>query len=213
MLHYQNVYMPVVIETSTCTPAVGVKINLKVLSQAISTYSAPVTLTLKLWWIFFLLFGSPSVWLVQLQRALSSSLFPSHKSDLFFFLSLFFFHLLVVMFSVLKQAHRGKQYTMFECVLTPRLHKAWFPRGKLAFGMFTFCSHFCRITKKPQKNPPFFFPPRCKLDVRWGKTDADPCLKPKEEGKDLWADKQELPQETTESPIRPLECTGHAMCV
>lgn len=92
MLHYQNVYMPVVIETSTCTPAVGVKINLKVLSQAISTYSAPVTLTLKLWWIFFLLFGSPSVWLVQLQRALSSSpLFPSHKSDLFFFLSLFFF--------------------------------------------------------------------------------------------------------------------------
>lgn len=48
MLRCQNAYMPVVIETSTCTAAVGVKINLKVLSQAINAYSAPVTLALKL---------------------------------------------------------------------------------------------------------------------------------------------------------------------
>lgn len=59
-----------------------------------------------------------------------------------------FFFLGVVTFSVLKQVHQGKQYTMFGCVLTPRLHRAWFPRGKWAFGMFTFCSLFY-VASKP----------------------------------------------------------------
>lgn len=80
-----------------------------------------------------------------------SSILPSYLRFIFFL----FFSLLVVMFSVLKQAHQGKQYTMFECVLTPRLHRAWFPRGKWAFGMFTFCFHFCVASKTL---PLFLFP-------------------------------------------------------
>lgn len=104
------------------------------------------------------LFGSPSAWLVQLHNALSfSPLFrlPVRTSRFIFS-------------SVLKQAHQGKQYTMFECVPTPRLHKVWFPRGKWAFGMFTFCSRFC-VASKTLRRLTFPFPPRCRLDVRWGK--------------------------------------------
>lgn len=84
-------------------------------------------------------------------------------------------------------------------------------QGKMGvWHVYILFPFLCRIKNPPS---PFSFPPRCKLDVRRGKTDADPSLTPKEEGKDLWADKQELPWETTETPIRPLECTGHAMCV
>ncbi len=84
-------------------------------------------------------------------------------------------------------------------------------QGKMGvWHVYILFPFLCRIKNPPS---PFSFPPRCKLDVRQGKTDADPSLTPKDEGKDLWADKQELPWETTETPIRPLECTGHAMCV
>lgn len=64
------------------------------------------------------------------------------------------------------------------------------------------CLHFVPISvlhQKEKKNNPqslLCFPPRCKLDARWGKTDADPSLTPKEEV----ADKQALPWETTENP-------------
>lgn len=40
----------------------------------------------------------------------------------------------------------------------------------------------CRIKNPPSPLP---LPPHCKLDVRRGKTDADPALTPKEKGKDL----------------------------
>lgn len=54
------------------------------LSQALNACSVPVTFTLRLGWSFFLLFGSPSAWLVQLHNALSfSPLFPRHTFDLF----------------------------------------------------------------------------------------------------------------------------------
>lgn len=103
-------------------------------------------------------------------------------------------------FSVLKQAHRGERHTVFECVLTLCLHKAWFPPGKLAFGMFTFCSHVGVASKnkqnkgkkKKRKEKALLSFSRRAADKTfyWGKTDADPSFKPKEEGERLvWADK------------------------
>lgn len=104
--------------------------------------------TLKLWWSSF-----SSRWLLHLLDSFSWTarwllLFPSlPKSDfalfiLFYFIFFTFFLLFLFFPPVLKQTHQDTQY-LFECVLTPHLHTAWFPRGKLVFGMFTFCSHFC----------------------------------------------------------------------
>lgn len=75
-------------------------------------------------------------------------------------------------------------------------------RGRRGENERLACLHFVPISvlhQKEKKNNPqslLCFPPHCKLDACWGKTDADPSLTPKEEV----ADKQALPWETTEKP-------------
>ena len=78
---------------------------------------------------FLPLVWSPSARLVRLHAAFSFFFllsFPTIPPDLFpFAFSFLFFGLLVVMFFCLKAGTtKAKQYAMFECVLTPRLHKA-----------------------------------------------------------------------------------------
>lgn len=116
----------------------------------------------------------------------------------------------VVAFYNLKQAHRGKRYTTFEYVLTPRLHKAWFPRGKWAFGMFTFCSHFWVASKTLPLRSPQHHAANEMFAV--GEQMLTWLLQVKRKEK-ACADKQELPWDATETPIHPLQFAGHAMCV
>lgn len=175
------------------------------LSQALNAGSLPPPITLKLWRSFFLSFGSPAARLVRLHGALSfffPPLFPHHTSWFISLCFFFFYGLLVVMFFCLKAGTtEAKQYAMFECVLTPRLHKAWFPGGgggrMSVWHVYILFPFLCCIKKKKKITLSLFcFPPSCKLDACWGKTDVDPSLTPKEEV----ADKQALPWETTEKP-------------
>lgn len=108
-----------------------------------------------------------------------SSISPQ-TSDLFFFLSFF----LVVMFSVLKQAGAPRQaiHHVWMCSDTSS-SQGLISQGKMGvWRVYILFPFLCCIKNPPS---PLSFPPRCRRDVRRGKTDADPSLTPEEEGKRL----------------------------
>lgn len=165
-----NVHMPVIMKkqqkgsvnmhrSSWCNPKV------------LNACSVLVTLTFKLWWCFFLLFGSPSARLVQLLWVFLLY-FPPILFHLFFNSShLYGFSL--------------KTGTLRHCVWMcsdTSSSQGMISQGKIdVWHVYILFPYSICVASKAF--PLFCFTLCCKLDICWGKTDADPFLTPKEEWK------------------------------
>lgn len=155
---------------------------------------------------FLLLFGSPSAWFVKLLWVFLLYVSPYRR---FIFSSFFSSFSCRCVFCLKAGAPRQAIRHVWMCSDTSST-QGLISQGKMGVWHVYILFPFSVSHQQKIKTPSLFsFPPCCKLDIRWRKTDADPSLTPKEEG----AGKQELPWESTETPIRPLECAGHGMRV